>query len=139
MLPCYLGLPLHQEFPPTEYFSCFAQGVVHTTGGYMVGAGVTTKYVFDLQPGDVYWCSADCGWITGHTYLTYGPLLNGATCVLFGSTPVYPDAGRCWQVIEVRMIWILPPPMHIRHSDSLFTRMPGSVNSFPCPIFHFPF
>ena len=76
----------------------------------MVGAGVTTKYVFDLHPGDVYWCSADCGWITGHTYLTYGPLLNGATCVLFGSTPVYPDAGRCWQVIEVR---IPSSPLHL--------------------------
>ena len=76
----------------------------------MVGAGVTTKYVFDLHPGDVYWCSADCGWITGHTYLTYGPLLNGATCVLFGSTPVHPDAGRCWQVIEVR---IPSSPLHL--------------------------
>ena len=58
------------------------------------------RYVFDMNPGDIYWCSADCGWITGHTYLTYGPLLNGATCILFGSTPAYPDAGRCWQVIE---------------------------------------
>ena len=66
----------------------------------MVGAASTCRYVFDLQPGDVYWCTADCGWITGHTYLTYGPLLNGATCVLFGSTPTHPTPGRCWEIIE---------------------------------------
>ncbi len=65
-------------------------------GGYMVMAGVTTKYVFDLQPGDVYWCTADCGWITGHTYLTYGPLLNGAQNVIFEGVPTYPDPSRCW-------------------------------------------
>lgn len=69
-------------------------------GGYMVGAGTTCKYLFDLRPGDVYWCTADCGWITGHTYLTYGPLLNGVTNVLFGSTPAHPDAGRCWRIVE---------------------------------------
>jgi acetyl-CoA synthetase len=66
----------------------------------MVGAGTSCKYLFDLRPGDVYWCTADCGWITGHTYLTYGPLLNGVTQVLFGSTPAYPDAGRCWRIVE---------------------------------------
>lgn len=74
----------------------------------MVGAATTCKYTFDLQPGDVYWCTADCGWITGHTYMTYGPLLNGATCVLFGSTPNHPTPGRCWEVIDkykVRMGW----------------------------------
>ena len=66
----------------------------------MVMAGVTTKYVFDLQPGDVYWCTADCGWITGHTYLAYGPLLNGAQNVIFEGVPTYPDASRCWQIVE---------------------------------------
>ena len=66
----------------------------------MVMAGVTTKYVFDLQPGDVYWCTADCGWITGHTYLTYGPLLNGAQNVIFEGVPTYPDASRCWQIVQ---------------------------------------
>lgn len=71
-----------------------------TLGGYMVGAGTTCKYLFDLRPGDVYWCTADCGWITGHTYLTYGPLLNGVTSILFGSTPAHPDAGRCWRIVE---------------------------------------
>ena len=66
----------------------------------MVMAAVTTKYVFDLQPGDVYWCTADCGWITGHTYLTYGPLLNGAQNVIFEGVPTYPDPSRCWQIVE---------------------------------------
>jgi acetyl-CoA synthetase len=59
------------------------QGVLHTTGGYMIGAATSFKYIFDYRPGDVYWCTADCGWITGHTYLTYGPLLNGAAVVVF--------------------------------------------------------
>ena len=63
-------------------------------------AATTTKYVFDLQPGDVYWCTADCGWITGHTYLTYGPLLCGAQCVVFEGVPSYPTPGRSWQVVE---------------------------------------
>ncbi|DBB07398.1 hypothetical protein WJX82_008396 [Trebouxia sp. C0006] len=76
------------------------KGVLHTTGGYMVMAATTTKYVFDLQPGDVYWCTADCGWITGHTYLTYGPLLCGAQCVVFEGVPSYPTPGRSWQVVE---------------------------------------
>ncbi|KJE95860.1 acetate-CoA ligase [Capsaspora owczarzaki ATCC 30864] len=76
------------------------KGVVHTQAGYMVWAATTFKYVFDYHPGDVYWCTADCGWITGHSYVTYGPLLNGATSVLFEGIPTYPDAGRCWQVID---------------------------------------
>ncbi|DBB10482.1 TPA: hypothetical protein ACH3X3_002023 [Trebouxia sp. C0006] len=87
------------------------KGVLHTTGGYMVMAGVTTKYVFDLQPGDVYWCTADCGWITGHTYLTYGPLLNGAQNVIFEGVPTYPDPSRCWQIVEkhkVRTFYTAP-------------------------------
>ena len=69
-------------------------------GGYMVSAAITTKYVFDLQPGDVYWCTADCGWITGHSYLAYGPLLCGAQSVVFEGVPTYPTPARCWQVIE---------------------------------------
>ena len=63
-------------------------------------AATTVKYVFNTNPGDVYWCTADCGWITGHTYLTYGPLLNGLATVVFEGVPTYPDAGRCWQVVE---------------------------------------
>ena len=76
------------------------KGVLHTTGGYLVYAAVTHKYVFDYHPGDVYFCAADIGWITGHTYILYGPLANGATTVMFESTPTYPDAGRYWQVVE---------------------------------------
>ena len=79
-------------------------------GGYMVMAGVTTKYVFDLQPGDVYWCTADCGWITGHTYLTYGPLLNGAQNVIFEGVPTYPDPSRCWQIVEKHKVKLDPSP-----------------------------
>ncbi|OUS41910.1 hypothetical protein BE221DRAFT_196331 [Ostreococcus tauri] len=76
------------------------KGVVHSTGGYMVYAATTTKYVFDVSPGDIFWCTADCGWITGHTYLTYGPLLNGATSVVFEGVPNFPDCGRCWSIID---------------------------------------
>jgi hypothetical protein len=76
------------------------KGVVHCTGGYMVYAHTTTKYVFNMKPGDVYWCTADCGWITGHTYLTYGPLLVGATNVVFEGVPTYPGPDRCWQVVD---------------------------------------
>jgi acetyl-CoA synthetase len=76
------------------------KGVVHCTGGYMVYAHTTTKYVFNMNPGDVYWCTADCGWITGHTYLTYGPLLVGATNVVFEGVPTYPGPDRCWQVVD---------------------------------------
>jgi len=66
----------------------------------MVYAHTTTKYVFNMSPGDVYWCTADCGWITGHTYLTYGPLLVGATNVVFEGVPTYPGPDRCWQVVD---------------------------------------
>jgi len=76
------------------------KGVVHTTGGYMVSAAMTFKYAFDYQPGDVFWCTADCGWITGHTYVAYGPLLNRATQVIFEGVPTYPDASRCWEVVD---------------------------------------
>jgi acetyl-CoA synthetase len=76
------------------------KGVMHTTGGYMVYAAMTHKYVFDYHPGDVYCCAADVGWITGHTYIVYGPLANGATTVMFESTPTYPDAGRYWRMVD---------------------------------------
>jgi acetyl-CoA synthetase len=76
------------------------KGVLHTTGGYMVYASYTHRMVFDLHEDDVYFCAADIGWITGHSYIVYGPLANGATTVMFESTPLYPDAGRYWQVID---------------------------------------
>ncbi|MGV3639848.1 MAG: acetate--CoA ligase [Adhaeribacter sp.] len=76
------------------------KGVVHTTGGYMVYADYTFRNVFQTKESDVYWCTADIGWITGHTYLLYGPLLSGATTLMFEGVPTYPDAGRFWQVID---------------------------------------
>ncbi|MEQ9121734.1 MAG: AMP-binding protein, partial [Alphaproteobacteria bacterium] len=75
-------------------------GVMHTTGGYMVYVSMTHKYVFDYQDGDIYWCTADVGWVTGHSYILYGPLANGATTLMFEGVPNYPDASRCWQVID---------------------------------------
>jgi acetyl-CoA synthetase len=76
------------------------KGVLHTTGGYLVYAAFTHRYVFDIRPDDVFFCTADIGWITGHTYLVYGPLANGTTSVLFESVPTYPDPGRFWQVVD---------------------------------------
>ncbi|XP_042497908.1 acetyl-coenzyme A synthetase, chloroplastic/glyoxysomal [Macadamia integrifolia] len=76
------------------------KGVLHTTGGYMVYTATTFKYAFDYKPSDIYWCTADCGWITGHSYVTYGPLLNGATVVVFEGAPNYPDPGRCWDIVD---------------------------------------
>ncbi len=76
------------------------KGVVHTTGGYMVNAEFTFRNVFQYQDGDTYWCTADIGWITGHTYIVYGPLLAGATTVMFEGVPTYPDAGRFWEIVE---------------------------------------
>ena len=76
------------------------KGVVHSTAGYMVWAATTTKYVFDLQPDDIYWCTADIGWVTGHSYILYGPLANGATTLMFEGVPTYPDASRFWQVVD---------------------------------------
>ncbi|EEB89671.1 hypothetical protein MPER_12207, partial [Moniliophthora perniciosa FA553] len=75
------------------------KGVVHTTGGYLLGAALTVKYVFDVHPGDKFACMADIGWITGHTYIVYGPLLNGVSTTLFESTPVYPTPSRYWETV----------------------------------------
>jgi len=76
------------------------KGVLHTTGGYLLYAAMTHEYVFDYHDGDVFWCTADVGWVTGHSYIVYGPLANGATTVMFEGVPTYPDVGRFWQVIE---------------------------------------
>ena len=76
------------------------KGVMHTTGGYLTYASFTHQMVFDLQEDDVYCCAADIGWITGHSYIVYGPLANGATTVMFESTPLYPDAGRYWRLVD---------------------------------------
>ncbi|GMM61015.1 acetate--CoA ligase [Novosphingobium pituita] len=76
------------------------KGVLHTTGGYAVWASMTHEYVFDYRPGQIYWCAADIGWVTGHSYIVYGPLANGATTVMFEGVPNYPDASRFWQVVD---------------------------------------
>ncbi len=76
------------------------KGVLHTTGGYMVYASMTHEYVFDYQNGDIYWCTADIGWITGHSYIVYGPLANGAVTVMFEGIPTYPNSSRFWQVVD---------------------------------------
>jgi acetyl-CoA synthetase len=76
------------------------KGVLHTTGGYMLYASMTHKYVFDYHDGDIYWCTADVGWVTGHSYIVYGPLANGATTLMFEGVPTYPDSSRCWQVVD---------------------------------------
>jgi acetyl-CoA synthetase len=76
------------------------KGVLHTSGGYLLYTAMTHKYVFDYHDGDIYWCTADVGWVTGHSYIVYGPLANGATTVMFEGVPTYPDAGRFWQVVD---------------------------------------
>lgn len=76
------------------------KGVLHTTGGYLVYASMTHQYVFDYKDGDIYWCTADVGWVTGHSYIVYGPLANGATTLMFEGVPTYPDASRFWQVVD---------------------------------------
>eukprot|EP00803_Ostreobium_quekettii_P004820 evm.model.scf_892.6 EVM.evm.TU.scf_892.6 scf_892:44845-46746(-) len=95
---------LDSEEPSFKLYTSGSTGtpkaVQHSIGGYMVGSGATFKYVFDYRPGDVYWCTADCGWITGHSYVTYGPMFNGATQVLFEGVPTYPDAGRMWEIVD---------------------------------------
>jgi len=87
------------------------KGIVHTTGGYLVYASLTHQWVFDYKQGDVYWCNADIGWITGHTYVVYGPLSNGATVVIQEGTPFYPTPSRCWEIIDkynVRIFYTSP-------------------------------
>ena len=76
------------------------KGVLHTSGGYLVYAAMTHQYVFDYHDGDIYWCTADVGWVTGHSYIVYGPLANGATTLMFEGVPNYPDASRFWQVVD---------------------------------------
>lgn len=92
------------------------KGVLHTTGGYLVWASLTHEAVFDLKEDDVYWCSADVGWVTGHTYIVYGPLANGATTVMFEGVPTYPDASRFWQVCD-------------EHNVSLFYTAPTAIRA----------
>jgi acetyl-CoA synthetase len=87
------------------------KGVLHTSAGYLLHASITHHYAFDYHDGDMYWCAADVGWVTGHTYIVYGPLANGATSLLFEGVPTYPDASRLWQVVdkhEVNIVYMAP-------------------------------
>ena len=82
------------------------KGVLHTTGGYLLYTALTHKYVFDYRDGEIYWCTADVGWVTGHSYIIYGPLCNGAVTLMFEGVPTYPDAGRFWQVVDKHRVSI---------------------------------
>ncbi|HVZ17161.1 MAG TPA: AMP-binding protein, partial [Terriglobales bacterium] len=93
------------------------KGVVHTTGGYAVGTYITTKWVFDLKENDVYWCTADIGWVTGHSYIVYGPLQNGATVVMYEGAPNFPQPDRFWSIID-------------RHKVTVFYTAPTAIRTF---------
>ncbi|MDD2704546.1 MAG: acetate--CoA ligase [Acidocella sp.] len=92
------------------------KGVLHTTGGYMVWASFTHQYVFDYHPGEIYWCTADVGWVTGHTYIVYGPLANGATTLMFEGVPNYPTTSRFWEVVD-------------KHQVNIFYTAPTAIRS----------
>ena len=83
------------------------KGIVHTTAGYLVGIATTHHYIFDVKPDSVYWCAADIGWVTGHSYIVYGPLCNGTTGVMYEGTPDFPDKDRWWEIIERYKVDIL--------------------------------
>ncbi len=120
----------HAEVPPEELDSEHPlyilytsgttgkpKGLLHTTGGYLVGTHATTKYVFDLKDNDTYWCAADIGWVTGHSYIVYGPLSNGATMLMYEGAPNHPHKGRIWQIVE-------------RHQVNILYTAPTAIRSF---------
>jgi acetyl-CoA synthetase len=120
-----LGLPVEPEEMSAEdpLFILYTsgstgkpKGVLHTTGGYLAWAAMTHHYVFDYRPGEVYWCAADVGWVTGHSYVVYGPLANGVTQVMFEGVPNYPDHSRFWQIID-------------RHDVNIFYGAPTALRS----------
>ncbi|MGS2718801.1 acetate--CoA ligase [Eionea flava] len=92
------------------------KGVLHTTAGYLLQAAMTHKYVFDYQEGEVYWCTADVGWVTGHSYIVYGPLANGATSLMFEGVPTYPSASRCWDIVD-------------KHNVAIFYTAPTAIRA----------
>ncbi|HWP02297.1 MAG TPA: acetate--CoA ligase [Gemmatimonadaceae bacterium] len=93
------------------------KGIVHTTGGYLTGVTTTTRYVFDIKEDDVFWCTADIGWVTGHSYVVYGPLANGATCVMYEGAPDWPEKDRFWEICE-------------RHGVTVFYTAPTAIRAF---------
>jgi acetyl-CoA synthetase len=92
------------------------KGVLHSTAGYLLGAHISFKYIFGIKPEDKYWCTADVGWITGHTYILYGPLSNGATTLMFEGVPTYPSASRCWEICD-------------KHEISIFYTAPTAIRA----------
>ncbi len=115
------------------------KGVLHTTGGYLLFASLTHKYIFDYHDGDIYWCTADIGWVTGHSYIIYGPLANGATTLMFEGVPHYPSWSRCWEVIDkhqVNIFYTAPTAIraimregdaHVKKTSRTSLRILGSV------------
>jgi acetyl-CoA synthetase len=115
------------------------KGILHTTGGYLTGVATTHRYVFDIKDEDVYWCAADLGWVTGHSYILYGPLTNGTTSVMYEGTPNFPDPGRWWDIIErykVTILYTAPTairthmkwgPQHAAKHDLSSLRLLGTV------------
>ena len=93
------------------------KGILHTTGGYSVGTYLTTKWVFDLKEEDTYWCTADIGWVTGHSYIVYGPLQNGATSLMYEGAPNFPEPDRFWSIID-------------RHQVNIFYTAPTAIRAF---------
>ena len=105
------------------------KGILHTTAGYLLGAKMTSKYVFDLQPNDVYWCTADVGWVTGHSYVVYGPLANGATSLMYEGAPNFPEPDRFWRIVEKYGVTILyTAPTAIRAFMKWGTEWPKKHN-----------
>jgi acetyl-CoA synthetase len=115
------ALPLDSEHPLFTLYTSGTtgkpKGVVHTTGGYMTYVYLTTKYVFDLKDEDTYWCTADIGWVTGHSYIVYGPLLNGATSMMYEGAPNFPQPDRFWDIVQ-------------RHKINVFYTAPTAIRAF---------
>ena len=107
------------------------KGIVHTTGGYLVGTYATTKLVFDLRDEDVYWCTADIGWVTGHSYVVYGPLANGATVLMYEGAPDWPQKDRFWSLIETLRRHDL---LHGADGDSRVHALGHRVSRSPRPV-----
>ena len=107
------------------------KGVLHTTGGYLVYASITHQYIFDCHDDDIYWCTADVGWVTGHSYIIYGPLSNGSTTIMFEGVPNYPTPSRFWEIVDKYEVNILYTACLLYTSpsprDQRGSRMPSSA------------